>query len=172
VQFLELVQFGARLINLPCLCKTRAKNPMARSPTGPLLEGLAAEIDCLAVAPSLIMRCRKRRASTWGAPGPEKMDINTTAYMVAIKIGDKHSFSKVLSELVANQDALRPDVRRFLVKRLHLCAEGRRRQAQLELAAANHWDAVANQFKEDEDVTPQPPPPAWLNRQANEPADI
>ena len=76
--------------------------------------------------------------------------------MVAIKIGDKHSFSKVLSELVTNQDALRPDVRRFLVKRLHLCAEARRRQAQLELAAANHWDAVANQFKEDEDVTPQP----------------
>jgi hypothetical protein len=64
VQFLELVQFGARLINLPCLCKTRAKNPMARSPTGPLLEGLAAEIDCLAVAPSLIMRCRKCREAS------------------------------------------------------------------------------------------------------------
>jgi hypothetical protein len=35
------------------------------------------------------------------------MEINTTAYMVATKIGDKHSLSKVLSELVANQDALR-----------------------------------------------------------------
>jgi hypothetical protein len=115
-------------------------------------------------------RAALRSASTWGMPGPEKMDINTMAYMVAIKIGDKHSFSKVLSELVANQDALRPDVRRFLVKRLRLCAEARRRQAQSELAAANHWDAVANQFKKDEDVTPQPPPPVWLNRRAHEPA--
>jgi hypothetical protein len=103
-----------------------------------------------------------------GTPSPEKMDLNTTAYMVATKIADKHSFSKVLSELVANQDALRPDVRRFLVKRLRLCAELHRRQAQSELAAANHWDAVANQFKEEEDITPQPPPPAWLNRQADE----
>jgi hypothetical protein len=85
-----------------------------------------------------------RSASTWGTPSPEKMDINTTAYMVATKIGDKHSFSKVLSELVANQDALRL-VRRFLVKRLRLCAVLRRRQAQSELTAANHWDAVANQ---------------------------
>ena len=116
-------------------------------------------------------RAALRSASTWRTPGPEKMDINTTAYMVAIKIGDKHSFSKVLSELVANQDALRPDVRRFLVKRLHLCAEARRRRGQLELAAANHWDAVANQFKEDQDVTPQLPPPAWLNRRADEPAE-
>lgn len=116
-------------------------------------------------------RAALRSASTWGTPGPENMDINTTAYMVAIKIGDKYSFSKVLSELVANQDALRPDIRRFLVKRLRLCAELRRRQAQSELAAANHWNAVADQFKEDEDVTPQPPPPAWLNRQAYEPAN-
>jgi hypothetical protein len=56
--------------------------------------------------------------------------------MVAIKVGDKHSFSKVLSELVAN-----------------------------------HWDAVANQFKEEEDITPQPSAPAWLNRQADELVD-
>ncbi|HEY6860878.1 MAG TPA: hypothetical protein VI358_13945 [Pseudolabrys sp.] len=65
-------------------------------------------------------RAALRSASTWGTPSPENMDINTTAYMVAIKIGDKYSFSKVLSELVANQDALRPDIRRFLVKRLRI----------------------------------------------------
>ena len=91
------------------------------------------------------------------------------AYMVAIEIGGKRSFDKILSELVANQDALRPDVRRFLLKRLRLRAEARRRQGQLDLAAANHLDALANQFKED--VTPQALPPAWLNRRADEPAD-
>jgi hypothetical protein len=88
---------------------------------------------------------------------------------IAIEIAGKRSLDKTLSELVANQDALRPDVRRFLVKRLRLRAEARRRQAQLELVAANHWDAVANQFKED--VTPRRLPPAWLNRRAGEPAD-
>jgi hypothetical protein len=114
-------------------------------------------------------RTALRSAFKWGTPRPEKMDINTMAYMVAIEIGGKRSFDKILSELVANQDALRPDVRRFLLKRLRLRAEARRRQGQLELAAANHWDALANQFKED--VTPQTRPPAWLNRRASEPAD-
>jgi hypothetical protein len=116
-------------------------------------------------------RAALRSASTWGTPGPEKMDINTMAYMVAIEIDRKRSFDKILSALVANQDALRPDVRRFLVKRLHLRAEARRRHAQLELAAANHWDALANQFREDKDVTAQPLPPAWLNRRSEESAD-
>lgn len=114
-------------------------------------------------------RVALRSASKWGTPRPEKMEINTMAYMVAIEIGGKRSFDKTLSELVANRDALRPDVRRFLVKRLRLRAEARRRYAQLELAAANHWDALANQFKED--VTLALPPPAWLNRRADEPAD-
>ncbi len=86
------------------------------------------------------------------------MDIDTAAYMVAVDNGDRYSFGDIIGKIIANQDALRPDVRRFLIKRLRARAEARRRQAQLNLAAADHWDAVADQLKEAKSATNEPSP--------------
>src|SRR5260370_25682580 len=80
-------------------------------------------------------------------PHPEKPDINTVAYMVATEISEKHTFGKILPEIVANQDALRPDVRRYLIKCLRNRAEARRKAAERELEAAKHWDDLADEFE-------------------------
>ncbi len=113
-------------------------------------------------------RTALRSASKSGTPRPE-LDIDTAAYMVAIDNGDRYSFGDIIDKIIANQGALRPEVRNFLIKRLRARAEARRRQAQLNLAAADHWDAVANQLKEPKNVTDEPSPS--LVPAVDEPAD-
>jgi hypothetical protein len=93
--------------------------------------------DELALGHELGRRLREYRAGRRArpyhgeAPPPKKLDIDTAAYMVAAEIRrNGRTFGKILPEIVANQDALRPGVRRFLIKMLRARAEGCRRELE------------------------------------------
>jgi hypothetical protein len=56
----------------------------------------------------------------WRDPTPDKRPS-----LVAREVGIKRTFSKILAELLAERDALRPDVRRLVVKTLRQRAQKR-----------------------------------------------
>jgi hypothetical protein len=103
-----------------------------------------------------------------------KPEINVLAFKVAIELDLKHTFGRILPELVKYHDEIRPDVRRYLIKHLRKQAvavqkrpywgalEGGFRDARERNAAAQRcsqlWNSIADQLEQLRDVTPTAPP--------------
>jgi antitoxin component of RelBE/YafQ-DinJ toxin-antitoxin module len=93
-----------------------------------------------------------RRGRPKPAPHPGKLDIDTTAYKIARETGQLYSFGHILPEVIANRDALRPDVRRYLLKRLRELAQKRRAEAERAIKKAQHLDEMVDRLAELEDA--------------------
>ena len=88
----------------------------------------------LALGHELGKRLREYRAARRNysdEPDAGRLDSTPWPYMVATEIGlNERTFGKILPEIVANQDALQPGVRRFLIKMLRARAEECRRELE------------------------------------------
>jgi hypothetical protein len=104
-----------------------------------------------------------------------KPEINVLAFKVAIEVDLKHTFGRILLELVKYGDEIRLDVRRYLIKRLReqaaIVGNSRPRWGSLERGFRNArernakaqrcaqlWNSIADQFEQLRDVTPPAPP--------------
>jgi DNA-damage-inducible protein J len=96
-----------------------------------------------------------RRGSPKPARHPGKLDIDTTAYKIATEIGELYSFGHILPEVIANRDALRPDVRRYLLKRLGELAHKRRAEAEKAIKKAQHVEEMVDRLAELKDAAPE-----------------
>lgn len=94
-----------------------------------------------------------RRGWPKPAPHPGKLDIDTTAYKIATEIGELYNFGHILPEVIANRDALRPDVRRYLLKRLRELAQKRRTEAEKAIKKAQHLEQIVDRLAELKDAT-------------------
>jgi DNA-damage-inducible protein J len=90
----------------------------------------------------------------WPKPAlhPGKLDIDTTAYKIATEIGKLYSFGHILPGVIANRDVLRPDVRRYLLKRLRELAQKRRAEAEKAVKKAQHLEEMVDQLAELKDA--------------------
>jgi antitoxin component of RelBE/YafQ-DinJ toxin-antitoxin module len=85
---------------------------------------------------------------------PGKLDIDTTAYKIATEIGKLYSFGDILPGVIANRDALRPDVRRYLLRRLRELAEKRRAQAEKATKKAQHLEEMVDRLADLKEAAP------------------
>jgi hypothetical protein len=75
-------------------------------------------------------------------PGPMPLDLK--AYVVAREYdADKHTFGKIIPELVKHKDKLHPFMRRYLLERLRTSENEHRRLAK-------RFGAIADQFETEE----------------------
>jgi hypothetical protein len=92
----------------------------------------------------------------WPKPAlhPGKLDIDTTAYKIATEIGKLYSFGHILPEVIANRDALRPDVHCYLLKRLRELAQKRRAEAEKAIKKAQHLEEMVDRLAELKGAAP------------------
>jgi hypothetical protein len=91
----------------------------------------------------------------WPKPAlhPGKLDIDITAYKIATDIGELYSFGHILPEVIAKREALRPDVRRYLLKKLRELAQKRRAEAEKAIKKAQHLEQIVDRLAELKDAT-------------------
>ena len=103
-----------------------------------------------------------------------KPKIDVLAFKVAIELDLKHTFGRILPELVKYRDEIRPDVRRYLIKCLRKQAitvqapgslwmihlRDRADVSAVRLRArlcSQFWNQLADQLEQPRDVTPAAP---------------